>query len=270
MRMSDRAVENVFLRLRWPPDGKLVCPGCRCMICYAYPRSASQPRWRCNACRSDFSITSGTLFAWHKLREAMASRTKALRIGGEGRVAEIDGAYFGGHVRPQNRTADRLDRRLAENRSGKRQVVVVMRERAGRTLVQVAPAEAATVPTIRQRVAKGTLLHADESTAWNTLHAGFAMRRINIRTDTASTAPAPITQSPISRVCAAANSAITTISPGRILSATPRKAPGARTCAASATASRCMASSAWRCGTARRSTSVAIGNGPRPPRSAAN
>jgi hypothetical protein len=25
---------------------------------------------------------------------------KALRIGGEGRVAEIDGAYFGGHVRP--------------------------------------------------------------------------------------------------------------------------------------------------------------------------
>jgi hypothetical protein len=32
-------------------------------------------------------------------------------------VAEIDGAYFGGHVRPENRAADRLDRRLAENRS---------------------------------------------------------------------------------------------------------------------------------------------------------
>jgi hypothetical protein len=40
-----------------------------------------------------------------------------------------------------------------------------MRERAGRTLVQVAPAEAAAVPAIRQRVAKGTVLHADESTA---------------------------------------------------------------------------------------------------------
>jgi transposase-like protein len=222
MRMSDRGVENVFLRLRWPAtDGKPVCPGCGCMICYACPRSANQPRWRCKACRRDFSITSGTLFAWHKLplrtyllavaavcnevkgksmlalsreldvqyktafvlahklREAMASSMKALRIGGEGRVAEIDGAYFGGHVRPENRAADRLDRRLAENQSGKRQVVVVMRERAGRTLVQVAPAEAAAVPTIRQRVAKGTLLHADESTAWNTLHAGFAMRRIN-------------------------------------------------------------------------------------------
>jgi len=26
-----------------------------------------QLRWRCKACRGDFSITSGTLFAWHKL-----------------------------------------------------------------------------------------------------------------------------------------------------------------------------------------------------------
>ena len=68
----------------------------------------------------------------HKLREAMASSVKGLQIGGEGRVAEIDGAYFGGHVRPENRAADRVDRRRAENRSGKRRAVVVMRERDGR------------------------------------------------------------------------------------------------------------------------------------------
>jgi len=222
MRMSDSGVTNVFLRLRWPEtDGKPVCPGCGCMICYACPRPTNHLRWRCKACRGDFSITSGTLFAWHKLplrtyllavaafcnevkgksmlalsreldvqyktafvlahklREAMASSVKALRIGGEGRVAEIDGAYFGGHVRPENLAADRVDRRLAENQSNKRQVVVVMRERDGRTLVQVVPAEAAAVPVIRQRIAKGTVLHADESPAWNQLHAGFAMQRIN-------------------------------------------------------------------------------------------
>lgn len=222
MRMSDHGVENVFLRLRWPAsDGKPVCPGCGCMIAYDCRRPGGQPRWRCKACRGDFSITSGTLFAWHKLplrtymlavvafcnevkgksmlafsreldvqyktafvlahklREAMAFSVKALRIGGEGKVAEIDGAYFGGHMRPENRAVDRLDRRLAGNQSGKRQVVVVMREREGRTLVQVAPAEAAAVPTIRQRIAKGTVLHADESPAWNSLHAGFAMQRIN-------------------------------------------------------------------------------------------
>ena len=28
---------------------------------------AGQPRWRCKACRRDVSITSDTLFAWHKL-----------------------------------------------------------------------------------------------------------------------------------------------------------------------------------------------------------
>ena len=39
MRMSDRGVENVFLRLRWPEtDGKPVCPGCGCRICYACRR----------------------------------------------------------------------------------------------------------------------------------------------------------------------------------------------------------------------------------------
>jgi len=222
MRMSDSGVENVFLRPRWPEtDGKPVCPDCGCAICYACRRPAGQLRWRCKACRGDFSITSGTLFAWHKLplrtyllavagfcnevkgksmlafsreldvqyktafvlahklREAMASSVKGLQIGGEGRVAEVDGAYFGGHVRPENRAADRIDRRRAENRSGKRRVVVVMRERRGRTLAQVFGGEEAAVPAIRQRIAKGTMVHADESPAWNPLHARFAMQRIN-------------------------------------------------------------------------------------------
>ena len=222
MRMSDTGVENVFLRLRWPEtDGKPVCPDCGCTICYACRRSAGQLRWRCKACRGDFSITSGTLFAWHKLplriyllavagfcnevkgksmlafsreldvqyktafvlahklREAMASGMKGLRIGGEGRVAEVDGAYFGGHVRPENRAADRIDRRRAENRSGRRRTVVVMRERDGRTLAQVFGAEDAAVPVIRKRIARGTVVHADESPAWNPLHARFAMQRVN-------------------------------------------------------------------------------------------
>jgi len=68
MRMSDSGVENVFLRLRWPEtDGKPVCPDCGCATCYACRRPEGQLRWRCKACRRDFSITSGTLFAWHKL-----------------------------------------------------------------------------------------------------------------------------------------------------------------------------------------------------------
>jgi transposase-like protein len=68
MRMSENEVDTVFLRLRWPEtDGKPICPGCGCIICYACPRPSGQRRWRCKACRADFSITSGTLYAWHKL-----------------------------------------------------------------------------------------------------------------------------------------------------------------------------------------------------------
>jgi hypothetical protein len=68
MRMSDTGVENVFLRLRWPDTGgKPVCPDCGCPTCYVCRRIGGQPRWRCTACRHDFSLTSGTLFAWHKL-----------------------------------------------------------------------------------------------------------------------------------------------------------------------------------------------------------
>jgi len=104
---------------------------------------------------------------------------KGLRIGGEGRTAEIDGAYFGGYVRPENLAADRIDRRLAENKSGKRRAVVVMRERGGRTLPQVFAAEDAALATIGQRIAKATVVHADESPAWNVLHARFAMCRIS-------------------------------------------------------------------------------------------
>jgi hypothetical protein len=128
----------------------------------------------------DLDVQYKTAFVLaHKLREAMASSMSALRIGGEGRTAEIDGAYFGGHIRPENLAIERIERRLAENRSGRRQVVVAMRERAGRTLAQVFPAEADAVAAIRQRVAKGTTVHADESPAWNPLHASFAMQRIN-------------------------------------------------------------------------------------------
>ena len=43
----------------------------------------------------DLDVQYKTAFVLaHKLREAMASSMKALRIGGEGRAAEIDGASF--------------------------------------------------------------------------------------------------------------------------------------------------------------------------------
>ena len=237
-RMSDRGAENVFARFSWPhTDGKPVCPGCGCEFCYEVKGKSML------AFSRDLDVQYKTAFVLaHKLREAMASSVKALRIGGEGREAEIDGAYFGGHIRPENLAADRIDRRLAENQSGKRQVVVAMRERGGRTLAQVFPAETDAVAAIRQRIAKGTTVHADESTAWNPLHASFAMRRINHQDGYSIDGACTNAAESFFPACGGANSDTTTTSPGRILFVTPRRRPGARIRAASATAIR---STAW-------------------------
>lgn len=67
-RMSDEEAEATFLQIRWPESGgKPICPHCYCPICHDTRRTAGAPRFRCKACRKDFSITSGTLFASHKL-----------------------------------------------------------------------------------------------------------------------------------------------------------------------------------------------------------
>jgi transposase-like protein len=115
----------------------------------------------------------------HKLREAMASELKGRVIGGEEKAAEVDSAYFGGYVKPANRKEDRIDRRLASNQSGKRKAVIVIRERGGNTLPAVFPSESAALSFIRSRIAKGTVVHADESANWNDLHARYEMKRIN-------------------------------------------------------------------------------------------
>ena len=44
-----------------------VCPHCACATCYEARRPSGQLRFRCKACHKDFSLTSGTLFAFHKL-----------------------------------------------------------------------------------------------------------------------------------------------------------------------------------------------------------
>ena len=82
-------------------------------------------------------------------------------------TCEIDGAYFGGYRKPENKVEDRVDRRVAEEKTGKRQVVVVMRERNGRTLPFVFGRESDAIPTIRERIPFGASVHADESRAWD-------------------------------------------------------------------------------------------------------
>jgi ISXO2-like transposase domain len=113
------------------------------------------------------------------MREAMTCEVRQTAVGGEGKRAEIDGGYFGGYVKPANNRENRRDRRLRVNQSGKRKVVVVIRERGGRTLPGVFRSEAEALNFIRRQVPISTTLYADEAGSWNDLHARYELHRIN-------------------------------------------------------------------------------------------
>ena len=125
----------------------------------------------------DLDVSYKTAFVLaHKLREAMGADQATYSPKGE---VEIDGAYFGGHIRPENRKEDRKDRRLAQHQTGKRRVVVVMRERQGRALPFVVDREDDGVAVVARRVAAGSTVFADEASHWDALHGRFATHRIN-------------------------------------------------------------------------------------------
>jgi hypothetical protein len=111
----------------------------------------------------------------HKLREAMAAELKGRIVGGEGRVAEVDGGY----IKPANHRENRRDRRLARNQNGKRKVVVVFRERGGNSVPAVFKSEAKAMAFLRSHIANGTSLNADEAASWDELHKRYEVRPIN-------------------------------------------------------------------------------------------
>jgi hypothetical protein len=82
-------------------------------------------------------------------------------------------------VKPANKRENRRDRRLRQNQSGKRKVVVVIRERGGGTLPGVFRSEGEALNFIRRQVPRGTTLYADEAGSWNDLHARYELHRIN-------------------------------------------------------------------------------------------
>src|ERR1700690_547387 len=67
-RMSEPEAEALFAKLRCPEtNGAAVWPVWGGLNAYDCRRPNGAPRFRCRACKIDFSITSGTLFASHKL-----------------------------------------------------------------------------------------------------------------------------------------------------------------------------------------------------------
>lgn len=216
-KAGEEAAYETFRKMRWPEtDGEAVCPRCGCCESYDIP---TRRKFKCKGCGHQFSVTSGTIFASrkmafvdllaaiclivnaakgismvqlsrdldcqyktafvlaHKLREAMALEVQTGEVL-DGHV-EVDGAYFGGHIRPENRKEDRIDRRLAQHQTGTRRVVVAFRERDGRVLPFVTKTEAEGVELAKAHVDRLATMSADEASHWDMLHAGWKVERIN-------------------------------------------------------------------------------------------
>jgi transposase-like protein len=66
--MKDDEAEARFRAIRWAEtNGEPVCPHCGSLDAYDCRRLKGAPRFRCRGCKKDFTITSNTLFASHKL-----------------------------------------------------------------------------------------------------------------------------------------------------------------------------------------------------------
>src|SRR5208282_541807 len=151
-RMSDEEAHAKFIAIRWADnDGHPYCPECGCLKVYAF---ATRKLWKSAACRYQFSVTARTIFAdrkrpirdyllaiaifvngakghsalqlsrdldcqyktafvlAHKLREAIGAEVQSgSELSGE---VQVDGMYTGGHKKPENKKAERVDRRLVE------------------------------------------------------------------------------------------------------------------------------------------------------------
>ncbi|MDP1700429.1 MAG: IS1595 family transposase [Aestuariivirga sp.] len=213
-QMGEAKAYETFCQMRWE-GGQATCPRCGCLDTY---HISTRRKFKCKGCSYQFSVTSGTIFASrkmsftdllaaiclivngakgismiqmsrdlncqyktafvlaHKIREAMGSDRPAMPLEGD---VEVDGMYNGGYVRPANLKENRVDRRLAENQTGKRRVVVAFRQRKGRTLPFVVRSEAEGVELAMQHVSRMATMHADEASHWDRLHDGWQVGRIN-------------------------------------------------------------------------------------------
>lgn len=228
MELTDDQAFQLFKEVRWGEGDEVACPDCGTIRKHYFIRTRKQ--WRCKDCFHTFSVTSGTIFAFHKLplrvylsaiaiysnavkgisalqlgrdlgvqyktafvmahkiRESLLEQRDDRQLSGE---IHMDGAYVNGHIRPKNKKEDRVDLRLVENQRPDKRCVFVMRQReeiedneikgANKTLTFVIKSENQTdVGSLaKEFVKKGSVICADESSAYDALHAKFDTRRVN-------------------------------------------------------------------------------------------
>lgn len=218
MELTDEQAFQVFKEVRWGLGEEVACPDCGSYRKHYFIKTRKQ--WRCKDCHHTFSVTSGTVFAFHKLPlriylMAIAIYTNAVKglsalqlgrdLGVQYKTAfvlahkiresliehrddapldgeiHMDGTYVNGTIREKNKKEDRIDRRLAEHQKPTKRCVFVMRQKNDKTLTFVMKAENQTDvgKLAKDYIKKGSIICADESSAYDVLHAKFDTRRVN-------------------------------------------------------------------------------------------
>jgi len=171
-RMSEDEARITFEKLRWSDtDGVPVCNNCGCTESYIINTTSNKGkairRYKCKSCRTQYTVTTGTLFAHHKLELrdylmaiiVFANAVKGISASQMSRalgvqyktafvlvhklraalmdnqnneklsgVCEIDGCYVG-KTRPENKKEHRVDLRLKANSNPNKRCVLVLRQR---------------------------------------------------------------------------------------------------------------------------------------------
>ena len=217
MRMSDAEAFETFKAIRWAStEGEPVCPRCGCVQIY---NLSDNRRFKCAACLHKFSVTSGTIFASrklairdylaaiaifvngakgyaalqlsrdldvqyktafvlaHKLREALGAVQQRQTLDGE---VEVDGAYFGGYVKPGEPQGRPPRPSLGQ---GTKPASAAWSSSCASATANPCPSSPAAKPPAwaasADVVALGSTVYADEASAWDALHAKFLTKRIN-------------------------------------------------------------------------------------------
>lgn len=142
--LSDDEAFELFRLARWSEtEGEAICPCCG--SCEKHYFLQTRKQWRCKDCNHTFSITSGTLFAHHK---------KPLKV------------YLAAIALYTNTAKGFSALQLSRDLNVQYKTAFVLMHKLRESLAQA-------------HIQNGTVIHADEATGYDTLHAFYEMKRIN-------------------------------------------------------------------------------------------
>lgn len=213
--LSPEAARGFLAQCRWrETEGAPVCPECGRTGHYFL---ATRGVYKCKRCSVQYTVTSKTLFhsrkadhksiiylaflfasaakgvssgqmgrtlgldqktafyLCHKLRHAILCEVSRQKLEGE---IEVDGAVFGGHFRHANVVSDGRTKRYKKKHFDNKRVIIVARQRGGRTVPFVGYRESDALRDVARVVKEGATLYADEARAWDRLSRIFSILRV--------------------------------------------------------------------------------------------